>query len=134
MARILIGNVKHPLVNNGLTTEVGKYALDAAYGKALTDKDKELENAITQLNSEPKLTSMTYNGTTSANGNVVLFSVSEGIPVAFIGQCSNGNVYGIFGKWNPGIWGMHLFNETVSNGVATSTDISGTLYYLKYQN
>lgn len=52
MARILIGNVKHPLVNNGLTTEVGKYALDAAYGKALTDKDKELENAINRLNSD----------------------------------------------------------------------------------
>lgn len=125
---------KSMLINNGLTTESGKYPLDAAFGKTLADKDTELASSIAQLNSEPKLTSMTYNGTTSVNGNVKLFSDSEGIPVAFIGQCSNSNVYGVFGKWNPGTWGMHLFNETVSNGVATSTDISGTLYYLKFKN
>lgn len=77
---------------------------------------------------------MTYNGTTSVNGNVKLFSVIEGIPVAFVGQCSNGNIYGVFGKWNAGTWGMHVLNEVVSNGVATSTDISGTIYYLKFHN
>ena len=36
---------KSMLINNGLTTEVGKYPLDAAYGKTLLDK-------ITQLNSD----------------------------------------------------------------------------------
>ena len=36
---------KSMLINNGLATEVGKYPLDAAYGKTLLDK-------ITQLNSD----------------------------------------------------------------------------------
>lgn len=40
---------KSMLINNGLATEVGKYPLDAAYGKTLLDK-------ITQLNSDLKVT------------------------------------------------------------------------------
>ena len=43
---------KSMLINNGLTTESGKYPLDAAFGKTLADKDAELASSITQLNSE----------------------------------------------------------------------------------
>ena len=43
---------KSMLVNNGLTTESGKYPLDAAFGKTLADKDAELASSITQLNSD----------------------------------------------------------------------------------
>lgn len=43
---------KSMLINNGLTTESGKYPLDAAFGKTLADKDTELASSITQLNSE----------------------------------------------------------------------------------
>ena len=43
---------KSMLVNNGLTTESGKYPLDAAFGKTLADKDTELASSIAQLNSD----------------------------------------------------------------------------------
>lgn len=67
MGRILIGNIKGPqglqgpqgiqgpvgpqgplppLVNNGLTTEVGIAALDAAMGKTLSDNISELNSRI----------------------------------------------------------------------------------------
>ena len=41
---------KSMLINNGLTTESGKYPLDAAFGKTLADKDTELASSIAQLN------------------------------------------------------------------------------------
>ena len=77
MARILIGNIKGPqgeqgpqgiqgpvgpqgpkgdtgpmptLINNGTTTQASVGALDAAYGKTLTDKDTDLQNQLTTLN------------------------------------------------------------------------------------
>lgn len=43
---------KSMLINNGLTTESGKYPLDAAFGKTLADKDTELASSIAQLNSD----------------------------------------------------------------------------------
>lgn len=47
---------KSMLINNGLTTESGKYALDAAFGKTLADKDAELASSIAQLNSDIQIT------------------------------------------------------------------------------
>lgn len=82
MARILIGNIKGPqgeqgpqgpkgdtgpqgpkgdtgpmptLINNGTTTQAGVGALDAAYGKTLTDKDTDLQNQLNTLNGKPIL-------------------------------------------------------------------------------
>lgn len=46
---------KSMLINNGLTTESGKYPLDAAFGKTLADKDAELASSIAQLNSDQLL-------------------------------------------------------------------------------
>lgn len=40
------------LVNNGLTTETGKYALDAAYGKSLRDDIDKVNFRLTSLNSD----------------------------------------------------------------------------------
>lgn len=40
-----------PLANNGTTTQVGVAALDAVYGKTLTEKDVDLQRQITQQNS-----------------------------------------------------------------------------------
>lgn len=75
MARIKIGNIKGPqgpigptgpqgprgetgpqgplppLTNNGLATVAGVSALDAAYGKTLTEKDAELQKQIDTTNS-----------------------------------------------------------------------------------
>ena len=82
MARILIGNIKGPqgeqgpqgpkgdtgpqgpkgdtgpmptLINNGTTTQAGVGALDAAYGKTLTDKDTDLQNQLNTLNGKTLL-------------------------------------------------------------------------------
>ena len=79
MAKILIGNIKGPqgeqgpqgdqgpvgpqgpkgdtgpmptLINNGTTTQAGVGALDAAYGKTLTDKDTDLQNQLSTLNGK----------------------------------------------------------------------------------
>ena len=81
MAKILIGNIKGPqgeqgpqgiqgpvgpqgpkgdtgpmptLINNGTTTQAGVGALDAAYGKTLTDKDTNLQNQLNVLNGKTK--------------------------------------------------------------------------------
>lgn len=75
MAKIKIGNIKGPqgpigptgpqgprgetgpqgplppLTNNGLATVAGVSALDAAYGKTLTEKDAELQKQIDTTNS-----------------------------------------------------------------------------------
>ena len=82
MAKILIGNIKGPqgeqgpqgvqgpvgpqgpkgdtgpmptLINNGTTTQAGVGALDAAYGKTLTDKDTDLQNQLNTLNGKTDL-------------------------------------------------------------------------------
>lgn len=49
---------KSMLINNGLTTESGKYPLDAAFGKTLADKDTELASSIAQLNSDTRSVTM----------------------------------------------------------------------------
>lgn len=83
MAKILIGNIKGPqgeqgpqgdqgpvgpqgpkgdtgpmptLINNGTTTQAGVGALDAAYGKTLTDKDTDLQNQLNTLNGKTEST------------------------------------------------------------------------------
>ena len=40
------------LINNGTTTQAGVGALDAAYGKTLTDKDTDLQNQLNTLNGK----------------------------------------------------------------------------------
>lgn len=51
---------KAMLINNGLTTESGKYPLDAAYGKTLLD-------LYTKLNSDPKINKIYPNGRKSSD-------------------------------------------------------------------
>lgn len=52
MGLVTLGEMRGLLVNNGLTTEAGKYFLDAAFGKTLADKDAELASLLAQLNSD----------------------------------------------------------------------------------
>lgn len=87
MARIKIGNIKGPqgpigptgpqgprgetgpqgplppLTNNGLATVAGVSALDAAYGKTLTEKDAELQKQIDTTNSNLKQQNILWSGT-----------------------------------------------------------------------
>lgn len=100
MARILIGNIKGPtgatgpkgatgatgpagpqgplppLTNNGLATVAGVSALDAAYGKTLTDKATVLQTAVDALNgdklSKNRITGFTVEvQLTNGSGNLV---------------------------------------------------------------
>ena len=54
MGLVTLGEMRSLLINNGLTTEAGKYFLDAAYGKTLSDLVASNASAITQLNSDLK--------------------------------------------------------------------------------
>lgn len=51
MGLVTLGEMRSLLINNGLTTEAGKYFLDAAYGKTLADLVASNASAISQLNS-----------------------------------------------------------------------------------
>lgn len=52
MGLVTLGEMRSLLINNGLTTEAGKYFLDAAYGKTLADLVASNASAIAQLNSD----------------------------------------------------------------------------------
>ena len=52
MGLVTLGEMRALLVNNGLTTESGKYFLDAAYGKTLADLIAANATSITKLNSD----------------------------------------------------------------------------------
>ena len=52
MGLVTLGEMRSLLINNGLTTEAGKYFLDAAYGKTLSDLVASNASAIAQLNSD----------------------------------------------------------------------------------
>lgn len=52
MGLVTLGEMRSLLINNGLTTEAGKYFLDAAYGKTLADLIAANATSITKLNSE----------------------------------------------------------------------------------
>lgn len=54
MGLVTLGEMRALLVNNGLTTESGKYFLDAAYGKTLADLIAANATSITKLNSDQK--------------------------------------------------------------------------------
>lgn len=52
MGLVTLGEMRSLLINNGLTTEAGKYFLDAAYGKTLADLVASNTSAISQLISD----------------------------------------------------------------------------------
>ena len=75
MGLVTIGEMRGLLVNHGLCTEPGKFFLDAAYGKYLTDQ-------ITQLNSDfstTKVITMTSNPDwiKSDAGKVLCFKIAD---------------------------------------------------------
>ena len=83
---------KSMLVNNGLTTESGKYPLDAAFGKTLADKDAELASSLAQLNSDfgfKQLWTGSWSSgsiTCDISGYSVFKIICSSIPVAMIGM------------------------------------------------
>lgn len=104
---------KSMLINNGLTTESGKYPLDAAFGKTLADKDTELASSIAQLNSERQLDNVTktiFGVSPEDNPYIVLRSskgerrqitfANNGIYYGY--SASDGTWHDIFGM-NPGV-------------------------------
>lgn len=51
MGLVTLGEMRQLLINNGLTTEAGKYFLDAAYGKTLADGLTQVNSDLTVLNT-----------------------------------------------------------------------------------
>lgn len=75
MGLVTLGEMRGLLVNHGLCTEPGKFFLDAAYGKTLTDM-------VTQLNSDfstTKVISLTPNPDwiKSDAGKVICFKIAD---------------------------------------------------------
>lgn len=68
MGLVTLGEMRSLLINNGLTTEAGKYFLDAAYGKTLADLVASNASAITQLNSDINV-ALVYRGVISGDLN-----------------------------------------------------------------
>lgn len=85
MAKILIGNIKTPLVNNLAATEAGVAALDAAQGKVLDDKIAKNAENVAQLNS---------NSNNSITSDYFDFSVSQKGAV----KCINDRGYALLTK------------------------------------
>lgn len=70
------------LINNGLCTEPGKFFLDAAYGKTLTDQLVQMKELLTQLNSDistTKVITVTPNTdwVKSNTGDVLCFKIAN---------------------------------------------------------
>lgn len=111
------------LVNNGLTTETGKYALDAAYGKSLRDD-------IDQLNSRlPSYSNIS---------NVQSFSATDWIYLGTSVIVPSGKSAILFGArlWNSGMpTGICISSsntEITSNNIAALNVISGSDDYSHY--
>ena len=68
---------KSMLINNGLTTESGKYPLDAAFGKTLADKDTELASSIAQLNSDFTLKTKNFSSVNTGSSPSVSFDLDD---------------------------------------------------------
>ena len=105
---------KSMLINNGLATEVGKYPLDAAYGKTLLDK-------ITQLNSDFQanaVKSITCEVTTDEKGYVELqrdnIGFSSAYTVISVVAADNRIAYALF---SPGGWSGALRIVFVNAGL-----------------
>lgn len=80
MGLVTLGEMRSLLINNGLTTEAGKYFLDAAYGKTLADLVASNASAITQLNSERQLDNVTKTifGVSTENNPYIALQPSKG--------------------------------------------------------
>lgn len=111
------------LVNNGLTTETGKYALDAAYGKLL-------RNDIDQLNSRlPSYSNIS---------NVQSFSATDWIYLGTSVTVPSGKSAILFGArlWSSGMpTGICISSsntEITSNNIVASNVISGSDDYSHY--
>lgn len=136
MARILIGNIKGPkgdkgatgsqgpqgiqgpqgplppLVNNGLATVAGVSALDAVYGKTLTDQLNKLDSNLNQKANSSELTRVS-NVATAANGKVEL----SGGPTKIIAYAGDGN-------WS--------FQQQYGDGVILSLGMNDTQIFYDY--
>ncbi len=108
MGLVTLGEMRSLLINNGLTTEAGKYFLDAAYGKTLADLVASNASAITQLNSKlSKLVSC--NGYHGSDNILIINDVSQGSIIVVKGSGNNNYYFGFIANG--------LLRVVVSNNV-----------------
>ena len=107
---------KSMLINNGLTTESGKYPLDAAFGKTLADKDTELASSITQLNSDLKNFSKIRIAETSSVAKTYIVKTNS-IYESFLifGQRNSSNIFELVNTHNNDNFTIARHGDTVIN-------------------
>lgn len=107
------------LVNNGLTTEIGKFGLDAAYGKSLTDQ-------LTQLNSNFNTNSIAIHNNgwqsdidlNSIDGNGIYFLSTN------ISNSPSGN----------SLWAVMIQIQRYNRDTLRQIVLGDQIYYRKHQN
>lgn len=107
---------KSMLINNGLTTESGKYPLDAAFGKTLADKDTELASSIAQLNSDLKNFSKIRIAETNSVAKTYIVKTNS-IYESFLifGQRISSNIFELVNTHNNDNFTIARLGDTVIN-------------------
>lgn len=124
---------KSMLINNGLTTESGKYPLDAAFGKTLADKDTELASSIAQLNSD-KQDKIKYSdecrviSVSTATETGIRIKHPSDVSLSLLIITSGGVVASV----NKGNGHGSNVNEIIGNFISYSAELTNT--YLKTGN
>lgn len=124
---------KSMLINNGLTTEPGKYPLDAAFGKTLADKDTELASSIAQLNSELTIKTKNFSANTGPSSSVS-FDLDDPERIVLAVSSNDDSVF-TFRNHNGTKWGFNFHIVKMISGEYTvvkkfSVDVNFTVYYL----
>ncbi len=107
------------LVNNGLTTEVGKFGLDAAYGKSLTDQ-------LTQLNSNFNTNSITIHNN-GWQSDIDLNSI-DGNGIYFLSTNISNSPLG------NSLWAVMIQIQRYNRDTIRQIVLGDQIYYRKHQN
>lgn len=120
MARLLIGNVRHPLINNLTTDTPGSGALDAAQGKVLEGKKIDKTNIVNNL------TTTVENMVLDARQGKVLKDgqdeLNRNLQVATVTPAKSGNIAGNPTIKQSGYVKMLKINTTITLNMAVGTE------------
>lgn len=125
---------KSMLINNGLTTESGKYPLDAAFGKTLADKDTELASSIAQLNSDFTLKTKNFSSVNTGSSSSVSFDLDDPERIVLAVTSGGDDVFTLRNhngtKWEFNFHIVKQIGDSYALVKKFSTDVNFTVYYL----